>query len=516
MTAEPLVLTFDVGTQSLRAMLVTPTGNFVDVVQEKYEEPYFSKERNWAEQKPNFYYDTLCKASKKLCEANSENLDRVIAVAITAIRDTTLCLDKNMKPLRDTILWLDKREAKFNGFSFFKNIAFKLAGMYDTAEMQYKATVANWIMDNEPEIWSKTAKYVMLPTYLNYKLTGKLKDSVANMIGHFPFDYKNNKWMNNNSFTRCIYDIPMDKLCELCNPGETIGKITKAASEITGIPEGLPLIATGSDKGCETLGLSVTHKGQAALSFGTTATIQIAADTYVEPQKFMPAYPAIIKGVYNPEIQIFSGYWLLSWFIREFGHEERYISEYQDCSPEDILDGHLNDVPAGCDGLFLQPYWSPGITIPNAKGSIIGFYDVHTKYHVYRAIIEGVGYALYEAMHTLEKQSKTPITELFIGGGGSKSDTICQITANMFGLPVKRIQTHEACGLGASLTAFVSMGVYKSYDEAQKKMIRVKDVFNPDIEEHKTYEKLFNTVYERIYPRLSPVYTRIKNIYKNK
>ncbi len=512
MNDSSLVLTFDIGTQSTRSLLVRPDGTFKDVVQIKYEEPYFSKSPNWAEQSPDFYFDNLCKAGKEITEKNADCINNIIAVTITTIRDSTLCLDRNKKPLRDIILWLDKREAECRGFDAFRTAAFRLVGMYDTVEMQYKATVSNWIEDNEPGIWAQTDKYVMLPAYLNYKLTGNLIDSVANIIGHVPFDSKNLCWMKEGGLTRCVYDIPLSKLCDLCNPGDTVGKITAEASMKSGIPEGIPLIATGSDKGCETLGLSVIHKGKAALSFGTTATIQISTQEYIEPQQFMPAYPAIINGMFNPEIQIFSGYWMLSWFIREFGHEERYISEYQDCSPEDILNSHLKDIPPGCDGLILQPYWTPGITIPNAKGSVIGWNYIHSKYHLYRAIIEGVGFALYEAMHLLEKRSKTPITELYLGGGGSQSDEISQITADMFGLPVKRIQTHEACGLGSSMVAFVAMGIFKSYDEALNSMVSVKDIFYPDMQTHQLYDTIYNTVYRKIYPRLSPVFNRIKKI----
>lgn len=107
-------------------------------------------------------------------------------------------------------------------------------------------------------------------------MTGELKDSVANMIGHVPFDYKNRRWMKPGALTRCVCNVPSEKLCELVPSGEVIGKITKDASEKTGIPMGLPLIATGSDKGCETIGMSVVKSNRAAISFGTTSTLQMA------------------------------------------------------------------------------------------------------------------------------------------------------------------------------------------------------------------------------------------------
>lgn len=513
----PLVLTIDIGTQSIRALLARKDGSFEDVCQQKYETPYYSLHPFWAEQKPDFYFEALCAVTKELCERNRDRLKDVICVTLTVIRDTVMCLDSENKPLRDIILWLDKREAEFNDpFPLFKKAAFRLVGMADATEVQYKSSVCNWIMQNEPELWKKTAKYVMLPAYLNYKLTGRLVDSIGNMVGHIPFDYKKRQWMAQGGLTRCISDVPAEKLCDLIEPGETVGVITEEVSALTGIPAGLPLIATGSDKGCETLGLSVVGDGSAALSFGTTATVQVATKQYFEPQQFMPAYPAIIKNMFNPEIQIYRGYWMLSWFIREFAAAEKEEAGKRGISTEEVLNEKLAQVPAGCDGLILQPYWTPGITIPNARGSMIGFTDVHTKLHLYRAIIEGINFALMEAVYTIEKRSGKKIDTLFVSGGGSRSDEILQITADMFGLPVKRIQTHEACALGSSMAGFVAMGEFADYDSAIASMVHVKDVFTPDAKTHGIYQELYDGVYSEMYKRLDGLFKREKMIYKRR
>lgn len=511
--SKQLVLTFDIGTQSMRGLILDKNGNILDYEQIKYEKPYFSKMPGWAEQTPNFYFDVLCEIGRRLSTRCKELIDQVMAVTMTTVRDTVMCLDKDNRPLRDIIIWLDKREAEnTQPLPKAKMLAFNLVGMKDTVLMQQRQSVCNWIMDKEPEIWEKTAKFVMLPTYLNYKLTGELKDSAANQIGHVPFDYKKRSWMTENGLTRCLYDVPMEKLCDLVKSGDTIGYITEEMNKLSGIPAGLPLIATGSDKACETLGLSVTTKNKAALSFGTTATIQFTTPDYFEPLPFAPSYPAVPNHLYNAEVQIYRGYWMLSWFKNEFAAKEVEEAKREGVSAESLLNKYLKDIPAGSDGLLLQPYWSPGVVTPNARGAIIGFSDVHTRVHIYRAIIEGIGYGLMDGLYSMEKRSKQKIEELYVGGGGSQSDEICQITADMFGLPVKRIQTHEACGLGSSMVAFIAMGVYNNYDEAISNMVRVKDTFLPNMEEHITYKKLYEEVYCQIYNKLEPLYRKIKTI----
>jgi sugar (pentulose or hexulose) kinase len=97
---QSLVLTFDVGTQSARCLLVNESGDFEDKEQQKYKVPYLSKQPGWAEQTPDFYFNIIAEMSKKVIERNADKLDRITAVCLTCIRDTVLCLDKDKRPLR--------------------------------------------------------------------------------------------------------------------------------------------------------------------------------------------------------------------------------------------------------------------------------------------------------------------------------------------------------------------------------------------------------------------------------
>ena len=515
--SSSLVLTFDIGTQSARCLLVRPNGSFADYTQKKYEQPYYSKQPGWAEQKADFYYEIMASLSKELLARNESDVPNIIAVTITCIRDTVLCLDRNNEPLRDIILWLDKRRAHYRkAFPFLKNAVFHLVGMGETVKNIYRVTAANWLMQNEPDVWAKTDKYVLLPTYLNFKLTGSLTDSTANMIGHIPFNYKKRQWQGPHELSRCVSDVPPEKLCELVPSGSVIGTITTQANEQTGIPAGLPLIATGSDKGCETLGLSVIHPNQAAISFGTTATLQMAVRDYFEPQKFMPAYPAVPNDMYNPEFEVYRGFWLLSWFIEQFGAADKAEAEKRGISAEQLLDERMQEIEPGCGGLLLQPFWTAGITNPNAKGTIIGFADYHTRYHLYRAIIEGICMELYQGLQTMQKRSGKTVTELFVGGGGAKSSIVCQIAADLFGLPVKRIQTHEASAVGSSMVAFLAMGTFQDYDDAIAHMVQEKDVFCPNEENHLLYMEYYNKAYAKLSGKLKFIDKNIVNILKRR
>ncbi len=516
MSNERYVLTIDYGTQSVRAMIFDQFGNDYGKVKVAFK-PYYSKQVGWAEQKPEVYWQKLCEATNGLKAKVGELWNKVEAVALTTIRDTVVIVDKDIKPLRDVILWLDQRESANpeKAISAPLKALLKSVKMYETALMQRRTAACNWVHQNEPDVWNKMYKYLLFSGYMTYLLTGVVKDSVANQIGHIPFDYKNKKWQGPHALTSPLFDVTAEYMPDLVQPGEIIGRITKQAAADTGIPEGLPLVAAGSDKGCETLGAGCVDSTGASLSFGTTATVQMTTDSYIEPEMFVPSYPAVLPGKHNPEIEIYRGYWMLSWFKAEFAQKEEEEAAKLGISAEELLNRHLKDIPPGCEGLVLQPYWSPGIRHPNARGAILGFADCHTRAHVYRAIIEGIGFGLYDGLLAIQKKTKIKVKFLSVSGGGSQSDEICQITANLMGVPVRRVQTYETSSLGAAIVAFKGIGVYASFKDAADKMIRTSSEFTPDYAEHKFYHKMYHKVYKEIYPNNKKIYDEIKKLQKD-
>ncbi len=514
MTDNPLILTFDIGTQSTRAMLVDRRGNVAAKAQKHFEKPYHSPQPGWAEQDPDFYWNTILETSRRLKADCEDKWKDVVAVTCACIRATTVCLDRHGRPLRDAIVWLDKRRAtNLPPLPALSRAAFAAAGMTETAETIRGNLACNWLAVNHPEIWEKTDKFVLLSAYLNFRFTGNLVDSIANTVGVLPFDTRHTCWLSKNDVTRSVYLMEDDKLIDLVKPGERIGSVTEEASEGTGIPEGTPYIVTGADKACETLGLSCTDETSAALSFGTTATIEVATKRYMGPSAIMPPYVAI-NGGFLPEVETYRGYWLISWFNREFAAKEMEEAKRLGCSAEELLNARLAEIPPGCDGLVFQPTFTPDITTPHAKGAIIGFSDIHTRIHLYRSIIEGINFSMMEGLHLLEKRGKFKVGKLFVAGGGSRSSEICQITANMFGLPLHRTQTYEVCGVGSSMVAFISMGIYRDYPEAIGAMVHIRDTFLPDMAEHAVYRRLYEEVYCRVFDSLSPLYRKLNDIAK--
>lgn len=507
MSKSPLILTMDFGTQSVRTCLIDKKGNIVAIVKKPYNPVYVSNGKGYAEQDPDFYYDYVISCIKELTSKNNELLSDIIAATLTTFRDSSVQLDENNKPVRKCILWLDQRTAKAQEkLPVLHQLAFKIVGMQDTIDLNRKRTVAHWIKENEPENWSKTKKYVNISSYLTYKLTGNLCDSVSCMTGHYPLDFAKRCWLKQGALKAGIYGIPLKMLCELKQPGDLLGIIKDSLADECGLPRGIKLIASGSDKACETVGLGALSKDLAAISYGTASTVEVSNTRYHEPEKFLPAYPAAVPGFYNMEVQVYRGYWMLTWFSKQFASEMVDEAKIQSMAVEELLNSKLSEIAPGSDGLVLQPYWGPSLSRPLSKGSIVGFSDVHTREHLYRAIIEGIAYALREGLEGIEKSQKHRVKAIRISGGGSQSSAICQITADVFGLPVSRVQTYETTSLGAAIATFVAMGEFASVEEGIKSMSHLSTTFEPNEVAHQQYEYLYKKVYLKMYPQLKNVY----------
>ncbi len=508
------LLSIDCGTQSVRALLFNPKGELL--VKAKVPiEPYTSSQLGWAEQDPAVFWNALCKACQQLFKDEKADKTGIAAVALTTQRSTVVNMDEEGKPLRPAIVWLDKRRAdQFPHVGGLWGAAFDISGARGTVEYLQAECEANWLNQYQPELWKKTHKFTFLSGYLTYKLIGQFKDSIGCQVGYVPFDYKRQAWAAKSHWYWQALRIEPEKLVELVPVGSLLGEISKAASAATGIPAGLTLIASAADKACEVLGSGSLDPNVACLSYGTTATINTTHEKYIEIIPLIPPYPAAVPNLFNMELQIYRGYWMVNWFKKEFGLRELGIAEETGAEPETLFDDLLKEVPPGSQGLVLQPYWSPGLRHPGpeARGAIIGFNDVHTRAHIYRAMLEGLAYALLEGKERTEKRSKVKIDQIRIAGGGSQSDAAMQITADVFGLPVSRPHLYEASGLGAAINAAVGVGLHPEYATALKGMTRLGETFVPDMATHRIYQDLYQGVYLKMYARLQPFYKAMQHI----
>lgn len=506
-----LIVSIDAGTQSIRAALVDLEGEIHKLVKNPIE-PYFADQPGYAEQHPEYYWERLCATTQELLE--DVPAGRLLAATITTQRVTMINVDAQGRPLRPAIVWLDQRKADMG--KVLPSLTFpvlKAARLYPLIEYATQYSRSNWIQQNQPEIWDQTYKFLYLSGYFTYRLTGQFADSTGNIVGTIPFDVKKMDWCGGLDPKWRMFPMEREKLPELVQPGDRLAAITAEAADQTGLPVGLPFVASSNDKACDIIGAGCLTPEVACVSFGTTATVNTQTSKYVELRPMLPPYPSAVPREFYTEVAVMRGLWMVSWFKDEFGLQERLLADESGQAPEELLEELVRAVPAGAQGLVCQPYWTPGPDLdPFAKGAVFGFGDVHTRAHLYRAILEGIVFALKDGAILTQRKTGVPITQVRATGGGSRSDSIMQMTADIFDRPTFRPHTPETSVVGAAIDATVGMGVYADVPEAVAAMTRLGDQFMPDPATRDLYRELYEHVYTKTYGALRPLYKEIQRI----
>lgn len=510
------VLVLDCGTQSIRSIVFDKFGKMLGFEKVKYPS-YITNDQGFVEIDADIIWECAIESVSKFRKSNPEVMKNVEAITIASQRSTSVFVDKEGKPLKNAISWMDTRKLEENyKISNVEKKIYKLMNVWDIVDSYNRGCPYHWVAVNEPEVMKKVHKLLFLSTYLNFKLTGLFRDCVTSAPGNISFSNKKLDWASPNDVEGKVFKVKQEHLFELVQPGELIGDLTEEASKSLHLPKGLKVIAGGSDKACETIGIGCFDESTVSVSLGSMVTVQTTTDKYLPLYKYGTVFPAAIEGKYTPELGITRGFWLVSWFIDEFAELERSESKDKQISIERVLNEKLDKVAPGSDGLLMQPYWMSDVRYPNASGTLIGLNDVHTRIHIYRALVEGLGYSIKEGINAVEAKTKTTVKAVGLSGGGSQSDILCQVLANILNKDLYVVQTHETTGLGAAMLGYINLGIYKDVEEAASNMIHSKKVYKPDPKIAETYESLFKEVYKLTYKRLQPVYKKMVEVGKRR
>ncbi|NND00242.1 MAG: carbohydrate kinase [Gammaproteobacteria bacterium] len=509
MTDEPLFLAIDFGTQSVRAIVFDLHGASLVRAAVPIPAPR-SPEKGWAEQDAEKLWQWLCEACRK-ASSELDDATRIKAVAVTTMRATVIPVDASGDALRPAILWPDQRRTKSAPpIGGLNGLLLRIAGVSNTIRFFQSEAEANWLAIHEPDLWHKTSRFLLLSGYFNFRLTGEYRDSASSQIAFVPFDFRRKRWASKNSWKwQALPWLRREQLPELVMPGDTTGSITTKAAAETGLVAGTPVIAAAADKACEVLGAGGGHRGTACLSYGTAATVNVSCNRYREIAPFIPPYPAAQPDRWNLEKQVSQGFWLVDWFKKEFGQPELEQARSQSVSTESLLDQLLDASAPGAGGLMSQPFWAPGLRSPGpeARGAIIGLNPSSNRADIYRALLEGILYALRQGLEQIGKRlGASEIDNITVTGGGAGSDAVMQLTANIFGRPVSRAAASEASALGSAINAAVGLGYFADYKEAIEAMTLPGQLFNPDPELSQQYETLYQNLYLPLYSNLKPIF----------
>jgi len=503
------LLSVDYGTQSIRALVFDHHGQLITKVQRKVI-AYTSEHHGWAEQHSEYCWQQVCDVIQELWRVSNIVPSQICGLSVTTQRNCVVHLDSDNVPLRPLIMWPDDRRAtKMPALSWWWKVAFSFVGMNARIRYFQSESEFNWITQHQPDVAKNTVKVCYLSGLLNYKLTGQLVDSVASQVGYIPFDYKRRQWCGPHAWQWQAIAVEPEQMVDVIEPGEVIAGLSAQAAQMTGLPVSTPVVAAGADKACETLTANAASEHVASVSLGTAATVSITQLKYQEAFRYLPAYPALTEQSYINEIILQRGFWLLSHFIEQYGLADQIEADKLGIKVEELICRRIEEIAPGCDGLTVQPFWAPGVIYPGpeARGSIVGFTPAHNRLHLYRALIEGILFSLKQGLERLKRIAPSEIKVLRISGGGSQSDVVMQMAADIFDLPCERVQTFETSGLGAAIACAKGAGIYASIAQGAKEMVKIGARFEPG-DNMAQYQRVYTSKAAPLYNYLKPFYKK--------
>ena len=369
-----------------------------------------------------------------------------------------------------------------------------------------------WLMENRPDVYRATYKFLQSNSYIVYMLTGKVSQDISQGYGLHVFDIKNLRYSEN--MCRAM-GIDADKLPPVFNCSDVVGTVTSEAAKLTGISEGTPVVAGGLDAACGTLGAGVYLPGQTQEQGGQAGGMSICLDKPVGNAKLILS-PHVVPGMWLLQGGTVGGGGCMRWLGGELGQPEKEIADKTGGNVYKLLDGLASSVPAGSNGVIFLPYLagerSP-IWDTNAKGVYFGLTFDKKRAHFFRSMLEGTAYALEHNLQVAEK-SGVKVGTMYSMGGAANSSLWTQIKADVTGKVIRVASSDSATTLGAAVLAGIGSGVYSGFKEAVGKTVKIKREYTPDKCKHEIYMKYFK-VYLDIYKQLKPVMAEHAEILKN-
>ena len=503
---SPLIVSIDSSTTACKAIAWDPQGRAVAEGRAAY--PLLQPQPTWYEQNAEEWWQGACAAIQECL--SQIDVAQVAALGITHQRETFVPVDEEGRPIRNAILWLDERSrAQVTELEerFGRDALHRLTGK--PPAMTPSLPKILWLIEHEPELVARTARFLDVHAFLVHRLTGEYRTSLACADPMGLVDMVHQRWAED-----LIRELGLrpEQFVELTPPGAVIGAVSPEAARATGLPAGLPVVAGAGDGQCAGLGANATGEGRAYLNLGTAVVSGAFSPEYRANRAFRTLY-APIPGAYFLETVLRGGVFTVGWFVERFASDLR--DSWLPLSPEEMLEAAAAKLPPGALGLMLVPYWNNVMNPywdPNASGMVVGWTGAHGREHFYRAVLEGIAYEQRLAGDGVMEALGRPFQEYVTMGGGSRSPLWCQIVADVTGVPVVRSTTTEATCLGAAILAAGAVGWYPGILEAAQAMTDTGERFVPDPETQAVYDRLYQEVYRGLFPALRPLIDRLTEL----
>ena len=497
--SQEYLLGIDIGTYESKGVITDLAGTVINMQVCPHE--LLIPQQGWAEHDvEGVWWGDFVTLTRRLLATSGIAPTQIRAVGCSAIGPCVLPVDEQCRPLRSggILYGIDTRavreiaelEAHFGREHIFQQNGNMLSA-------QSIGPKILWLKNNEPDVYARAHKFVTSTTFLVARLTGRFViDHITASFFAPPDNFHTNRW----DAELCAGIVEPERLPEIAWSSEIAGTVTAAAARETGLAEGTPVVVGSTDAAAEALSVGVTSPGQMMLMYGSTVfMIQVVAKPTIDERLW--AAPYLFPGTFQLAAGMATSGALTRWFRDKLAPDLVTAEVAGGPNAYSVLTQEATAIPAGAEGLIVLPYFSgerTPINDPQARGLFFGLTLAHSRAHMFRAVLEGIGYGIAQHFQVMEEIGAAP-REVMAVGGGTKSALWLQTVSDISGQAQKAPSVTIGASYGDAFLAGLGVGLFPSYTAINDWLKDVRTI--PPIPENTTRYAPYLQLYLELYRR---------------
>ncbi|MBQ9231291.1 MAG: carbohydrate kinase [Prevotella sp.] len=460
--ANRYLLGFDVGSSSVKASLVNAdTGKCAAAAffPEK-EAPIMAVKAGWAEQDPQMWWDNAKLSLKKIMAETGATGEDIKAIGISYQMHGLVCVDKNLRALRPSIIWCDSRAVPYGEKAFQDLGADQCLSHLLNSPGNFTAAKLAWVKENEPEIYAQIHKIMLPGDYIAMRLSGIANTTVSGLSEGMFWDFKNNQVAD---FLMKYYGFDASLIADIVPTFGIQSEVSAEAAAELGLKAGTPISYRGGDQPNNALSLNVLNPGEIAATAGTSGVVYgVLGEVNYDKQSRVNMFAHVNHTGEQTRLGVLgicNGTGILNAWIH------RNITA-------DISYAEMNDlgatVPIGSEGVQILPFGNGAERILENKEIGCSIHNLnfnrHNKAHLVRAAQEGIVFSFCYGMEIMQ-QMGMDIQKIHAGKANMFLSPLFRNT--LAGVSGATIELYDTDGsVGAAKGAGIGAGIYKDSNEA--------------------------------------------------
>lgn len=487
----------DIGTTGLKITVYDTSGRYLGGTYRDYP---VTRTQAQHEVDPETIFQAACDAISEMHKRYPD----IIGIGVASFGETFVLLDVNDRALRPAMLYTDPRgETECNELICKLSVESITDITGVTPHAMYSIPKLMWLKRNEPTVFAKAKRVLLIEDYIVYMLTGVAQIDYSMASRTMGFDIEKLCW-SNTLFSAAGID-PI--LFSTPVPTGTIAGTLKAViQDKLRTPQEMVIVSVSQDQIAAAIGSGVFEEGFAADGAGTVECVTpvfTSADKRMLAKGHYAVVPYLNPGKYVCYAFTYTGGALIKWFIENLAGYAAKEAEQSGKSLYEALEEGFTGKPTG---LLALPYFA-GAATPymdsGAQGAIVGLTLAHTQRDIYWAIMEGI---CYEMRLNIERLAVAGIqlNSLRATGGGANSRIWMQMKADVLNLPITSLDQKEAGTAGSAMLTGVALNVFRDLAHAAQVMVIPRETYAPRADAHANYTACFER-YKRLYEAVRPL-----------